>query len=129
MKKKMSVLKVSEDKLTLGCDKNACEGCKANLFCSSKTTVFDVAKPKDFDVKSGEEVTVELESSKTIFTCFMALGFPMLMFIPGYFIGNAIKGTELSAFLGGIIAVAAGFIISGIFFHIKKGKFEPKVLP
>ena len=128
MRKKMSVLSVGKDKVTLGCDKGACEGCKAHLFCSSQKTTFEVAKPEGMDIKSGEEVTVELESGKTVFTVFMALGFPMLMFLPGYFFGSALGGSEPYSFLGGILGVVLGFAISALFFHVKKGKFEPKVV-
>ena len=90
-----------------------------------------VIKPSgvSYDGMTAEDmVVVDLESGKTVFTVFMALGFPMLMFLPGYFIGSALGGSELYSFLGGILGVVLGFAISALFFHIKKGKFDPKVV-
>ena len=58
----------------------------------------------------------------------MSLGFPLLMFPVFYFIASFFTTSEVTLFFSGITGVVVGFIISAVFFHFKKGEYEPKLI-
>ena len=128
MKKEVRVMKVGENYLTLGCDKTACEGCKCSMFCSAKNTEFKVDKPENSAIAEGDRVTIDMPAKKTVFTSFMSLGLPLILFIPGYFIGMHFFSSEGWALICSLAGVGLGFMISGLYFHFSKKKWAPSVV-
>ena len=66
--------------------------------------------------------------SMALFTIFMSLGFPLIMFIPGYLIGKAISESQGVQLLTSLAGVAVGFIISAVFFRLNKKKYTPVIV-
>lgn len=128
MKKEVTVLEKENGKIFVGCDRNACEGCKGSVFCQRKDTKIELKDDGSIPVEVGEKVMLDLPGGKTVFSVFMSLGFPLLMFPLFYFIGSFFTKSEVSLFFSGIIGVAIGFAISAIFFHFKKGEYEPRLI-
>lgn len=128
MKKEVTVLEKENGKIYVGCDRNACEGCKGSIFCQRKDTRIELNEDKNIDVKVGEKVMLDLPSGKTIFSVFMSLGLPLLMFPLFYFIASFFTSSEVKLFFSGIGGVCIGFLISAVFFHFKKGEYEPKLI-
>ena len=128
MKKEVTVLEKADGKIYVGCDRNACEGCKGSIFCQRKDTKIELKDDPNVKAEVGEKVLLDLPSGKTIFSVFMSLGLPLLMFPIFYFVASFFTANEVSLFFSGIIGVAIGFIISAIFFHFKKGDYEPKLI-
>ena len=50
------------------------------------------------------------------------------MFPLFYFLGTLLTGSEVKLFFIGIAGVAIGFAISALFFHFRKGEYEPKLI-
>lgn len=129
MKQNVKVLKAeSEDKLIVGCDKTACEGCKGSFFCTNKETSFEVNNPGKIKVNAGDEVEINLPGKKTVATVFISLGLPLILFIPGYFIGTIFTEKPVWLLLAGLAGIAAGFIIAAIFFHFKGKEYVPTLI-
>ena len=128
MKKEVTVLEKGDGKINVGCDRNQCEGCKGSVFCQRKDTKIEIKDDGSTPVEIGEKVVLDLPSGKTVFSVFMSLGFPLLMFPLFYFLGTLLTGSEVKLFFIGIAGVAIGFAISALFFHFRKGEYEPKLI-
>ena len=128
MKKEVTVLEKEDGKIFVGCNRNACEGCKGSIFCQRKDTKIELKDDPSIPLEVGEKVILDLPSGKTIFSVFMSLGFPLLMFPVFYFIASFFTTSEVTLFFSGITGVVVGFIISAVFFHFKKGEYEPKLI-
>ena len=69
-----------------------------------------------------------MESRKTLFSIFMSLVFPILMFLQGYFIGALVSVGEGIRFIAERASIGIGFLIAGLYFRFTKRKFLPVVL-
>ena len=128
MKQTVTIEEIKDGKMMAGCDKSLCEGCKASFFCTSKKSSFQVLNPEGIKLEEGDKAIIDMPPGKTLLTVFMSLGLPLLMFIPGYFIGSLISGNEGIKLLCSLLAVGLGFIIAAIFFHVKKEKYTPRII-
>ncbi len=126
MRKEVTVLEKKEGKIYVGCDRNACEGCKGNFFCRSKETLIEIRS--DASVEVGDKVELSVPSGKAVFTVFMSLGLPLLMFPLFYAIASRFTEKEVYLFLISIAGVGIGFLISALFFRITKGVYEPELI-
>lgn len=120
MKQKATVLENKGEEILVGCDKTACEGCHASFFCTNKNNAFEALNPKKIEVKEGDKVELDMPSGKTIKTIFLSLGLPLIMFLPGYFIGKLFTSKELLLALWGFGFIALGFLISGLYFRARR---------
>lgn len=127
MKQTATVIDKKENKLIVGCDKTACEGCHASFFCTNKENSFEALNPNKIDVEKGDQVELDMPTGKTIQSILLSLGFPLLMFIPGYFIGKLFTHKELILVLWGLGFIALGFLISGLYFKKRKDIYSPTV--
>ena len=128
MRQTVTIQENKDGKLVAGCDKSACEGCKGSFFCTSKNSTFTVDNPSGIVLSKGDKAVIELPPRKTLFSVFMSLGFPLLMFLPGYFIASIFTDSQGYLFLASIAGVAVGFIISAIYFRARKVKYTPVVI-
>ena len=128
MRKEVTIQQADGERITAGCDRSACEGCKGSFFCTSKKASFEVLNPEKIDLSVGDTAEIDMPSSKTLFSVFMSLGLPLLMFLPGYFITAILTESEGLRFLGAIAGVAVGFGIAAIYFHMKKKEYMPRVI-
>ena len=128
MRKEVTIQQADGERITAGCDRSACEGCKGSFFCTSKKASFEVLNPEKIDLSVGDTAEIDMPSSKTLFSVFMSLGLPLLMFLPGYFITAILTESEGLRFLGAIAGVAVGFGIAAIYFHVKKKEYMPRVI-
>ena len=128
MKKEVHILSSKDGVLMAGCDQSACEGCKSSLFCRGKATEFEVANPVGVDVAEGDDVVIDMPSGRTVAASLMSLAFPLACF----FIGLVacffwIPGNEPLQLLGGFIGLAAGFLISALYFRVTRKRYTPVV--
>lgn len=128
MKQTVTIEEIKDGKMMAGCDKSLCEGCKASFFCTSKKASFQVLNPEEIELKEGDKAVIDMPPGKTLLTVFMSLGLPLLLFIPGYFIGSLISESEGVKLLASLLAVALGFAIAAIFFRVKKDKYTPRII-
>ena len=127
MKQIVTIQGNKDGKIIAGCDKSQCDGCKGSFFCTSKKSDFQILNPEGIDLKPGDKAEIDLEPKKTLFTVFMSLAFPLLMFLPGYFIGAHFSSSEAVRFICSIAGVALGFLISAIYFRVTKKAYLPVV--
>ena len=128
MKQTVTIEEKKDGRLIAGCDKSMCSSCKGSFFCTSKKASFEVLNPEKIDLSAGDTAEIDMPSSKTLFSVFMSLGLPLLMFLPGYFITTLITESEGLRFLGAMAGVAIGFGIAAIYFHAKKKEYMPRVI-
>ncbi len=127
MKQTVTIQENKDGKLIAGCDRAACEGCKGSFFCTSKKAVFPVLNPEGIPLEKGDKAEIDLPSGKTLFTVFMSLGLPLLMFLPGYFISSMFTKSEGVILLSSLGAVALGFLISAVYFRFHRKKYTPVI--
>ena len=127
MKQNATVLDKKGNEIIVGCDKNLCEGCHASMFCTNKNNSFEVLNPKGLDVKKGEKVEIDMPSKRTLNAVFLSLGLPLILFIPGYFVGKLFTQNELILLLWGVGFMALGFLFSTLFFRKKKKEYSPTI--
>lgn len=126
MKQSVTVINADDkNKIIVGCDKTACEGCKGSMFCRNKENYFTVDNPSNIEVRNGEKVEINLPGGKTVLSVFISLGLPLILFIPGYYIASIFTNRIGFLFLGGILGIAFGFLIAAVYFHFKSEMYVP----
>ncbi len=128
MRNVVSILSIDKGLVKVGCSSSACSGCHSESFCRNKDTSYIVNNPDNLSLKEGDFVEVEIPEKKAVFTIFMSLLFPLLMFIPGYFLGRLITDNEVFMALTGFLAIGLGFLISYLFFRGKKKEYSPYIV-
>ena len=128
MKQTVTIQENKDGRITAGCDRSLCEGCKASFFCTSRKSSFTVINPQDIPLEKGDHALVDMPPKKTLFTVFMSLGLPLIMFIPGYIVGTLISGNQAVHLIASLAGVALGFMISALFFHRRKDEYSPVVI-
>ena len=128
MKQIVTIQEKTDKGLIAGCDKTACEGCKGSFFCTSKKSSFTVTNPDGIPLEEGDKAVIELPPGKTLFSVFMSLGLPLIMFIPGYIVGTLISGSQTVHLIASLAGVALGFMISALFFRRRKDEYSPVVI-
>ena len=58
----------------------------------------------------------------------MSLLFPLLMFLPGYFVGRALTDNEVFMALTGFLFIGLGFLISWLFFRKRRKEYSPYIV-
>lgn len=128
MRTAVSVLSNENGAIKVGCDSSACSGCHCETFCRNKDTSYEVNNPDNLNIKKGDMVEVEIPEKKAVFTIFMSLLFPLIMFLPGYFVGKAISSSEVVMALFGFCFIGIGFLISYLFFRKRRKEYSPYII-
>lgn len=124
----VSVVSVKDGVVRVGCSSSACSGCHSETFCRKKDSTYEVNNSGKIDVREGDLVEVEIPEGRAVFSVLMSLLFPLLMFIPGYFIGKALSDSEVVMALSGLLSIGLGFLISYLFFRGKREKYSPYII-
>ena len=128
MTKDVRILNIEDGKITTGCDTSACEGCKSSLFCRGKNSEFEVFNPDMLEISKGDEVTIDMPPGKTVLASLMSLIFPLACFFLGMLAGFFITTeNELIQLLCAVAGLAAGFLISAIYFRFTRIKYTPVI--
>ena len=128
MEKKVTVIENTKEGIKVGCDASACSGCKSEMFCKSKNTFFTVENPSSLPLNKGDKVTIDIPEGRATLSVILSLALPLLLFLPGYFVGKFFFDNEILMALMGFLFMAIGFGISAIIFKIKKRYFSPVVI-
>ena len=123
MEKKVTVIENNKDGLKVGCDSSLCSGCKSEMFCRNKDSVFTVENPSSIPLDKGDKVTIEIPEGRAT----LSVALPLLLFLPGYFVGGLFSESEIIRALVGFLFMAFGFAISALIFKKKKAYFSPIV--
>ena len=119
MKKSVTVIESSEGRIKVGCDAAVCSGCKSEMFCRGRDTTFEVENPKGFKVEKGDGILVDVPEGKATVSVLLSLGLPLILFLPGYYLGSLIAKSEISMAFTGLSFMGLGFLISALLFRIK----------
>ena len=115
--------------ISIKCGKpEQCKSCSAS-FCNVKSKNFTALNSYDIELKTGDSVEIYLSPAKTIFSSFMVLIFPLLLFIAGYFLSGIVFNTDSDALKagGGVAGLLAGFILSFVFNMVSRSHNLPVV--
>ena len=101
----------------MGCRTDACQGCKAGMFCNNKgLTEFSALNPKEIEVKVGDMVELYMPPGRTILSTALVFALPLALFPIGYLILRySFPGLgEMYCALGGFGAMAVAFGIASV---------------
>lgn len=130
MIEKGKILNIKDKTVTLSCAdlSGGCKSCKANSFCSVTNHTFDALNRRNIDLKSGDLVEIHLPTGRTIFSGFMVLILPLILFIIFYLAGSHFfsLGEGISTLLG-LVGLAAGFGITAFYNKINKLRNTPSI--
>lgn len=127
MTQEAKIIDIRKDRITAGCDKKMCEGCKSSMFCRNTNNTFEVQKPSDITVNKGDTVLLEMNPRKTVVSTLMSLALPLLCFFLGMGAGYLLNFGEVLQFVFGLSGLAVGFAISALYFHFTKAKYMPTI--
>lgn len=135
MIEKARVLRVDEDRVVLACDDSACGACPASAaFCSPRQREFVAGNRQGFPVETDQMVNIHIPPGRAIWAGFTVLMLPLLMFVAGYFAGEALlqagqigaglAGTTRDALsvLVGLLGLGLGFGGSYLYHRGRKAK-------
>ena len=128
MTKVVKIIRIEKTRIIAGCDKSACEGCKSSVFCRGQNSEFEVLNPHDLKLEAGDDVIISMPAGRTVFASAMSLAFPLLCFFLGLVgAGFIFPGKEIKQLIAAIVTLAAGFLISALYFRLTNGKYIPAV--
>lgn len=127
MTQEAKILEIKNEKITAGCDKKMCDGCKSSMFCRNTNNSFEVQNPEGMEVHKGDTVILEMNSGRTVVSTLMSLAVPLVCFFLGMVAGYLLHFGELLQFAFGGAGLAVGFAISGLYFHFTKKKYMPEI--
>ena len=127
MNKTVTVLEKNKEGIKVGCDASACSGCKSEMFCRNKDTSFIVENPIAIPLEKGDRVNIDIPEGRATLSVMLSLALPLLLFLPGYFIGKIFLKSEITMALMGFLFMAVGFCFSALIFHFKKKYFSPVI--
>lgn len=124
-----TVLSIDGDIVTVGCIATGCSSCAGNSFCNIQGKSFTAKNTAKLELKPGDLVEIYLPPGKTIFSGFMVLMFPLILFIAGFILTGRIRpgASEGLQALGGFMGLVLGFGIGYLFGRIKKNSYTPIV--
>lgn len=122
-----TVISYNNNQAVLSCTSTACSGCAGDSFCNVKAHTYTALNPQKLEIEPGDEVEVFLPPGKTIFSGFLVLIFPLILFFAGFLLTGVIiegAGEGIQA-LGGFIGLTAGFGLGFLFGKLKKRQYMP----
>jgi positive regulator of sigma E activity len=132
MLEKATVIKIDNDIATLACgDNESCQSCAAHGFCGgTDNKTFEALNKNNFELESGNTVEVLLPTGKTIWSAFMVMIFPLLLFFlffygTGFIVADAGEGIQV---LGGLAGIAVGFGINFLINRKPNKENMPKIV-
>lgn len=130
MKDKARVVSVKEKMVTLKhCDSGSCQTCGGKGFCTVTERTFQAFNGEGYTLKPGDMVEIFLPPGKTIWSGFMVLILPLLLFFLLFTFSRdilAIKSEGINA-LFGLSGIALGFCIAFIGGRVNKIKKLPRI--
>lgn len=131
MKEIAKVVSVEGKIVQVRCSKTeACENCGGSGFCRVSDREFTALNSEGLVLKAGQEVELYLPPGRTVWTGFVVLVFPLILFLLSFLAGKyllAIPGEGVNALLG-LAGLAAGFGISLLLGRKNKEKSMPKII-
>ena len=85
-----TVISHTKHQAVLSCTSAGCSSCAGNSFCNVKAHTYTALNPQKLELEPGDEVEVFLPPGKTIFSGFLVLIFPLILFIAGFLLTGAL---------------------------------------
>lgn len=131
MTEQARVLFSAKEYVTLSCtDDGSCASCAGKGFCNVQGKQYTAVNSRNLELKPGDDVEVYLPPGKTIFSGFMVMMVPLLLFVLGYILASSFfeAGNDLLHALGGFIGLALGFLIAYGYGKQQKSRSQPEIL-
>ena len=81
----------------------------------------------NMEIKNNQLI-IDIPEGRATLSVILSLALPLLLFLPGYFLGRVFFTSEISMALMGFLFMALGFGVSAIIFTLKKRYFSPIVI-
>ncbi|MBN2440410.1 MAG: SoxR reducing system RseC family protein [Spirochaetales bacterium] len=129
MNEKATICEINEDKIRVMFSGDCGESCHHCSQSNHKQSIL-VSNTSGLNIKIGDHVEIFASQGRTILAAFLIFIVPLLLFIPFYFIGRSITGTnnELIPFLCGILGIGVGFLINVAIKKIRKNRDLPDIV-
>ena len=127
------VKSLHDDRAVLVCgDTESCKSCGGKAFCSVKERTYEAVIDPGLDINIGDTVQVHLPGGQTVFSAFLVMIVPLLLFMLGFWIAGRFFGVESEGLraLIGLICLGGGFLISFLYSRSRGGgdKGMPRIV-
>ncbi len=130
MTEKARIISFSDHIVNLACiDEGSCSACAGRGFCNVQGKSYTAVNKHNLDLHIGDEVEVYLPPGKTMFSGFMVMMVPLIMFILGYLAVRLLLGSDNEAVnaLGGFAGLFSGFLIAYLYGRTQKRTGQPVI--
>jgi len=122
--------KVEDKLITVRCvDTEKCSSCSGGCAGDKQGRVFKALNSRSLSLKKGDMVEVYLNSGRAVWSGFMVLILPLLLFFPSYYAAAYLLpgAGEAVKVLSGITGIVMGFGVNFIRKRIIKDKDMPEI--
>jgi positive regulator of sigma E activity len=112
------------------CEANdGCKACGSADSCTVEGKEFNVTFGSEYQLAPGDTVEIFLPPGRTMMAGFMVLIFPLITFIGGFILVDAIapEASEGVKSVAGLAGLGLGFLTSWVYSRIGKEKYVPRV--
>ncbi len=127
----VKVISVKDDLTVLvGCDTQACQGCKAEMFCNNKNhNSYLALNDRKLSVKAGDWVELYLPPGKTILSTVMVFALPLVLFPIGFILASKLSSlSETGCAFVGLACMSFAFLIAYYVSSKNKKALMPKII-
>lgn len=106
------------NRVVLACgDAAGCKTCAGKGFCSVQERTYEALVDEGVAVELGDTVEVHLPSGQTVFSAFLVMIVPLLLFMAGFMASRRLLGLEGEGIptLFGLAGLGLGFLLSFIY--------------
>lgn len=106
------------ERVVLACgDAEGCKTCAGKGFCSVQERTYEAVVNEGLDLEVGDSVQVHLPGGQTVFSAFLVMIVPLLLFMAGFLGAGKLLGIEGEGVktLFGLAGLAGGFLLSFIY--------------
>ncbi|MCQ2397927.1 MAG: SoxR reducing system RseC family protein [Sphaerochaetaceae bacterium] len=124
------VRKINPDgSIIVGCDTQACRGCKVSMFCSrKKENTFSALNPDGIKLSENDKVRLYMSPGKTVFSTVLVFALPLIVFPLGYVAAkHFFSFNEIVNALCGFGAMGLAFAVSAVVSTKRRNSLMPVV--
>jgi len=125
-----TVIAQNNNQVTLSYERHeGCKNCGSN-FCNIESRQIVAINSKHLPLNQGDKVKIYVETGRTVFSSFLLLILPLILFIAGYLLSDNVlpNAGEFIRIGAGAAGLAVGFIGAYFYSRSRKEKDFPQIV-